>query len=92
MIATAIPDRTVLPDPHAGLVDDIRRVALERAGYAIPELRVERDARRIIVRGTARTFYAWQLVQKACRDLIAGRDDIELDCAMTVTHELFVLE
>jgi hypothetical protein len=64
----------------------VRRSIATRAGRGVSQIQVTANQRRLTVRGTAESFYAWQLVQAACREALASFRDFSLDCAMTVSY------
>ncbi len=59
----------------------------ERAGHLVFDVTVNVRGDCVCVRGKARSYYGWQLVQSACQRLLWPATDYSLDCAMYVVGE-----
>jgi hypothetical protein len=76
---------TMVTECHHG--DLTRRLAArinERAGHSIRGLAVSYCHGKVQVRGTARSFYGWQLAIAACRELLLQTPTVNFDCLMRV--------
>jgi hypothetical protein len=71
---------------------DMTRRAIERilrrAGRRVRNVVVAFCDDQLIVRGTAESYYGWQLAIAACREALSGRHGVQLDCRFEVTRPL----
>ncbi|MEQ1902786.1 MAG: hypothetical protein ABL888_01210 [Pirellulaceae bacterium] len=58
-----------------------------RAGHLVHDVTVNMRGDCVCVRGVARSYYGWQLVQSACQHLLWPATNYSLDCAMHVVGE-----
>lgn len=55
-----------------------------KVGTRLSDLEVRQVDYKVVVRGRADSFYAWQLAIAACQQVLLERSDLLLDCKLDV--------
>jgi hypothetical protein len=72
------------PLPHDHLARILVDRIASRTGRRVRGLVVAHCHDKLTVRGTAESYYVWQLVIAACRESLAANPDVTLDCQFRV--------